>query len=90
MLPNKRLSNLASTVNSLLENTKSINERAYRVQEDGNTVFKVESNGIAWSLHASRKKTIDELLHYMNMMMVGREPEGFDYVLNEDMIEWID
>lgn len=70
--------------------TQQNNERTYRVQEDGNTVFKVESNGIVWSLHASKKKTIDDLLHYMNMMMVGREPEGFDYVLNEDMIEWID
>lgn len=70
--------------------TQQNNERIYRVQEDGNTVFRVESNGIVWSLHASRKKTIDDLLHYMNMMMVGREPEGFDYVLNEDMIEWID
>lgn len=70
--------------------TQQNNERIYRVQEDGNTVFKVESNGIVWSLHASRKKTIDDLLHYMNIMMVGREPEGFDYVLNEDMIEWID
>lgn len=70
--------------------TQQNNERIYSVQEDGNTVFKVESNGIVWSLHASRKKTIDDLLHYMNIMMVGREPEGFDYVLNEDMIEWID
>ena len=70
--------------------TQQNNERTYRVREDGNTVFKIESNGIAWSLHASRKKTIDDLLHYMYMMMVRREPEGFDYVLNEDMIEWID
>lgn len=64
--------------------------RVYQVQEDGKVVFKVESNGDVWVLHASRSKTIDDLLYYMNIMMVGREPEGFEYLLNEDFIEWLD
>ncbi|MBJ6560317.1 hypothetical protein JGT39_24045, partial [Enterobacter hormaechei] len=66
------------------------NERTYIVKEDNKMVFKVESNGDVWVLYASRKKSINDLLHYINVMMVGREPEVFAYVLNEDMIEWID
>jgi len=65
-------------------------EKNYRVQESGKTVFEVKSNGDAWVLYADRKKTVDELLHYMNTMMVGRESEDFVYQLNEDQIEWID
>lgn len=70
--------------------TEKSDERTYQVQEDGQTVFKVESDGDVWVLHASRSKTIDDLLHYMNIMMVGREPDGFEYLLNEDLIEWLD
>ncbi|TZG24263.1 hypothetical protein FYF90_11535 [Enterobacter sp. RVSM5a] len=66
------------------------NQRVYSVKEDNKIVFKVESNGDVWVLHASRQKSIDELLHYINVMMVGREPEGFAYEVNEDMIEWVD
>lgn len=66
------------------------NERTYQVREDGKTVFKVESNGNAWVLYASRTKTIDDLLYYITTMMVGREPDEFGYQLNEDQIEWID
>ncbi|HDC4616750.1 TPA: hypothetical protein O8U41_004658, partial [Enterobacter cloacae] len=65
-------------------------ERTYQVREDGKTVFKVESNGNAWVLYASRTKTIDDLLYYITTMMVGREPDEFAYQLNEDQIEWID
>lgn len=70
--------------------TEKENERIYQVREDGVTVFKVESDGNAWVLNASRTKKIDDLLTYINVMMVGREPEGFVYQLNEDQIEWID
>ncbi|HCD7317702.1 TPA: hypothetical protein NDZ39_005231, partial [Enterobacter chengduensis] len=66
------------------------NERTYQVREGGKTVFKVESNGNAWVLYASRTKTIDDLLYYITTMMVGREPDEFVYQLNEDQIEWID
>ncbi len=66
------------------------NERTYIVKEDKEMVFRVESNGDVWVLYASRKKSINDLLHYINVMMVGREPDSFAYVLNEDMIEWID
>ncbi|MEG6040612.1 hypothetical protein NFK84_08285 [Enterobacter ludwigii] len=66
------------------------NERTYIVKEDKEMVFRVESNGDIWVLYASRKKSIDDLLYYINVMMVGREPDSFAYVLNEDMIEWID
>jgi hypothetical protein len=59
------------------------------VRED-QTVFKVESNGNAWVMYASRTKTIDDLLYYINTMMVGREPDDFAYQQNEDHIEWID
>ncbi|MFY7124121.1 recombinase family protein [Enterobacter cloacae complex sp. SHL022] len=69
---------------------ESNNQRVYSVKEDNKIVFKVESNGDVWVLHASRQKSIDELLHYINVMMVGREPEGFAYEVNEDMIEWVD
>jgi len=70
--------------------TEKENERIYQVREDGETVFKVESDGDAWVLNASRTKKIDDLLTYISVMMVGREPEGFVYQLNEDQIEWID
>ncbi|EOI5775904.1 recombinase family protein [Cronobacter malonaticus] len=66
------------------------NERTYLVREEDQTVFKVESNGNAWVMYASRTKTIDDLLYYINTMMVGREPDDFAYQLNEDHIEWID
>lgn len=66
------------------------NERTYLVREEDQTVFKVESNGNAWVMYASRTKTIDDLLYYINTMMVGREPDDFTYQLNEDHIEWID
>lgn len=66
------------------------NERTYIVKEDKEIVFRVESNGDVWVLYASRKKSINDLLHYINVMMVGREPDTFSFVLNEDMIEWID
>ncbi|MCF8582593.1 hypothetical protein L2X67_22765 [Enterobacter ludwigii] len=66
------------------------NERTYIVKEDKEMVFKVESNGDIWALYASRKKSINDLLHYINVMMVGREPDTFSFALNEDMIEWID
>ncbi|QXB23104.1 recombinase family protein [Lelliottia amnigena] len=66
------------------------NERTYLVREEEQTVFKVESNGNAWVMYASRTKTIDDLLYYINTMMVGREPDDFAYQLNEDHIEWID
>lgn len=66
------------------------NERTYLVREEDQTVFKVESNGNAWVMYASRTKTIDDLLYYINTMMVGREPDDFVYQLNEDHIEWID
>ncbi|WP_324662132.1 recombinase family protein [Enterobacter bugandensis] len=66
------------------------NERTYVVREEDQTVFKVESNGNAWVMYASRTKTIDDLLYYINTMMVGREPDDFAYQLNEDHIEWID
>lgn len=66
------------------------NERTYLVREEDQTVFKVESNGNAWVMYASRTKTIDDLLYYINTMMVGREPNDFAYQLNEDHIEWID
>ncbi|AHB70894.1 recombinase [Cronobacter malonaticus] len=66
------------------------NERTYLVREEDQTVFKVESNGNAWVIYASRTKTIDDLLYYINTMMVGREPDDFAYQLNEDHIEWID
>ena len=70
--------------------TEKGNERNYLVKDNDKIVFKVEVAGNNWVLHASRKSTIDELLHYMSVMMVGREPEGFEYRINEDMIEWID
>lgn len=66
------------------------NERTYLVREEDQTVFKVESNGNTWVMYASRTKTIDDLLYYINTMMVGREPDDFAYQLNEDHIEWID
>lgn len=66
------------------------NERTYLVREEDQTVFKVESNGNAWVMYASRTKTIGDLLYYINTMMVGREPDDFAYQLNEDHIEWID
>ena len=66
------------------------NERTYLVREEDQNVFKVESNGNAWVMYASRTKTIDDLLYYINTMMVGREPDDFAYQLNEDHIEWID
>lgn len=66
------------------------NERTYLVREEDQTVFKVESNGNAWVMYASRTKTIDDLLYYINTMMVGREPDDFTYQLNEDHIEWFD
>ncbi|WP_368529428.1 hypothetical protein [Enterobacter cloacae] len=66
------------------------NQRVYSVKEDNKIVFKVESNGDVWVFHVSRQKSIDELLYYINVMMVGREPEGFAYEVNEDMIEWVD
>ncbi|NIG74218.1 hypothetical protein F3J34_11480 [Klebsiella sp. Ap-873] len=69
--------------------TQKNGERIYIVNEGGHTVFRVESNGSVWSLSASRTKTVDDLLKYMNMM-IGREPEDFEYVLNEDQIDWID
>ncbi|WP_269134777.1 recombinase family protein [Pseudescherichia vulneris] len=70
--------------------TEKGNVRNYLVKDHDKIVFKVEVTGNVWVLHASRNSTIDELLHYMNVMMVGREPEGFEYQINEDMIEWID
>jgi hypothetical protein len=70
--------------------TEKDNVRNYVVKDNDKIVFKVEVAGNVWVLHASRKSTIDELLHYMSVMMVGREPEGFEYQINEDMIEWVD
>ena len=70
--------------------TEKGNVRNYLVKDHDKTVFKVEVTGNVWVLHASRNSTIDELLHYMSVMMVGREPEGFEYQINEDMIEWIE
>jgi len=65
-------------------------EKNYRVQEGGKTVFEVKSEGDLWVMYANRKKTIENLLYYMDVMMVGRESEDFVYQLNEDQIKWID
>lgn len=69
---------------------QSNNQRIYSVKEANEIVFKVEAQGNVWVLYASRKKSIDDLMYYMSVMMVGREPETFDLIVNEDMIEWID
>ncbi|WP_202307397.1 recombinase family protein [Dryocola clanedunensis] len=69
--------------------TQQGKERTYRVQEKGNTVFKVVSDGDVWTLEASRSKTLDELYNFMRLLQ-GREPETFEFGINEDQIDWID
>ncbi|ENC7787019.1 TPA: recombinase family protein [Yersinia enterocolitica] len=62
--------------------------RTYSFLESGVQVFRVESNGDVWTLAAARNKSINEIQKYMTMM-VGREPIDFDYIINEDMIDWL-
>lgn len=73
----------------VIEITKQNGERSYKVQERGCTVFEVHSNGDVWVLYASRSKNIGDIIYCMNLLR-GREPDKFEFVINEDMIEWLD
>ncbi|MBN3231183.1 recombinase family protein [Pectobacterium brasiliense] len=77
------------TINAVGEISHKYGWRTYSFSENSRLIFRVESNGDVWTVQARNDQSIEDIRIYMTMM-VGREPDGFDYHLNESFIEWIE
>ncbi|EPE7078173.1 recombinase family protein [Franconibacter pulveris 1160] len=77
------------TINAVGEISQKNGWRIYSFSENNRLIFRVESNGDIWTVQARNDQSIEDIRTYMTMM-VGREPDGFDYHLNENFIEWIE
>ncbi|MBE5213691.1 recombinase family protein [Pectobacterium sp. A535-S3-A17] len=77
------------TINAVGEISQKNGWRTYSFSENSRLIFRVESNGDIWTVQASNGQSIEDIRMYMTMM-VGREPDDFDYQINEDCIEWLE